>query len=45
MTLGLMRILELAMDKNKSTGTITLDDKNIRDIGLHELRDKVTIIP
>lgn len=45
MTLGLMRILELAMDSNSTVGTIKLDDVNIRDIGLHELREKVTIIP
>lgn len=45
MTLGLMRILELAADSNSVLGQIRLDDVNIRDIGLHELRDKVTIIP
>jgi len=45
MTLGLMRILELAADSNSVLGSIKLDDVNIRDIGLHELREKVTIIP
>ena len=39
LTLSLFRILE------KSTGTILIDDVNIKNIGLHDLRHKLTIIP
>ncbi|KAL4440937.1 hypothetical protein ABPG74_009350 [Tetrahymena malaccensis] len=45
LTLGLMRILELIQDNDGQLGKITLDGQNIRDIGLHDLREKVTIIP
>ncbi|KAL4488821.1 hypothetical protein ABPG72_016474 [Tetrahymena utriculariae] len=45
LTLGLMRILELIQDNNGQLGKISLDGENIRDIGLHDLREKVTIIP
>ena len=38
-TLTLFRILELA------EGSITIDGTNIADIGLHELRKKISIIP
>lgn len=39
LTLALFRILE------NSSGKILIDDINIKDIGLHDLRDKLTIIP
>ncbi|RNA36438.1 multidrug resistance-associated 1 [Brachionus plicatilis] len=39
LTLSLFRILE------NSTGTILIDDVNIKKIGLHDLRHKLTIIP
>jgi ABC-type multidrug transport system fused ATPase/permease subunit len=42
--LGLLRILELASNSD-TKGSISLDDLNIENIGLHELRQKVTIIP
>ena len=46
LTLGLLRILELA--ENEGThekGAIVLDNQDISQIGLHELRKKITIIP
>lgn len=39
LTLGLFRILE------STWGSIVIDGRNIRDMGLHELRKKLTIIP
>lgn len=39
LTLGLFRILE------SSFGSIVIDDRNISEIGLHDLRKKLTIIP
>ena len=39
LTLGLFRILE------STFGSIVIDDWNIRDMGLHDLRKKLTIIP
>ncbi|XP_045104248.1 multidrug resistance-associated protein 1-like isoform X3 [Portunus trituberculatus] len=39
MTLGLFRIIEAA------GGNITIDNVNIGEIGLHDLRSKLTIIP
>ncbi len=39
LTLGLFRMLEL------SDGNILIDDININEIGLHDLRHKLTIIP
>lgn len=39
MTLGLFRIIEAA------GGNITIDNINIGEIGLHDLRSKLTIIP
>eukprot|EP00079_Xenopus_tropicalis_P030383 XP_012826370.1 PREDICTED: multidrug resistance-associated protein 1-like [Xenopus tropicalis] len=39
LTLGLFRILEPA------TGRICIDEKDISELGLHELRSKITIIP
>lgn len=39
MTLGLFRIIEAA------EGNITIDKVNIGEIGLHDLRGKLTIIP
>ena len=39
LALALFRILEY------STGRILIDNVDIKDIGLHELRHKLTIIP
>lgn len=39
LTLSLFRILE------NSTGSIFIDDVDIKNIGLHDLRHKLTIIP
>lgn len=39
MTLSLFRLLEAA------TGEIIIDDVKISEIGLHDLRSKLTIIP
>ena len=39
LSLGLFRILEY------STGNIFIDEINIKTIGLHDLRHKLTIIP
>lgn len=40
-----MRILELIKDAGGNLGSIKLDSVDISEIGLHELRNKVTIIP
>ncbi len=47
LTLGLLRILELAEneDSAKQTGKIILDNEDISELGLHHLRQSVTIIP
>lgn len=45
MTLGLLRILEMAQGGDGTLGNIVLDDKDIAKVGLHDLREKVTIIP
>lgn len=55
LTLGLLRIIELARNENviflnfnyqsNFKGSIVLDKINIEEIGLHELRKKITIIP
>jgi len=45
LTLGLLRILELALSENGQKGSITLNNLNIENIGLHHLRSNVTIIP
>ena len=45
MTLGLLRILELAENEEGKIGKIMLDDENASDLGLHHLRHKITIIP
>ena len=39
LTLGLFRILEI------KEGSIVIDGVNIKEIGLHDLRQKLTIIP
>jgi len=39
LTLCLFRIIE------STRGSITIDGVNIADIGLHDLREKLTIIP
>jgi len=39
LTLGLFRLIE------NSVGTIKIDDIDIKKIGLHDLRQKLTIIP
>ena len=45
MTLGLLRILELTENEDKTLGSIVLDQQNIADIGLHHLRHNIAIIP
>lgn len=45
MTLGLLRILQIAQNDDGSLGVINLDDQNISEIGLHHLRHNVAIIP
>ena len=45
MTLGLLRILEIAENQDGSKGYINLDNENISEIGLHHLRHNVAIIP
>ncbi len=45
MTLGLLRILELANNEDGTKGSIVLDGENIEEVGLHFLRHNVTIIP
>jgi len=45
MTLGLLRILEMAEGGDGNLGNIVLDGQDISKIGLHVLREKVTIIP
>lgn len=45
LTLGLLRILELAENDDATTGKIVLDDEDISELGLHHLRQNVTIIP
>jgi ATP-binding cassette subfamily C (CFTR/MRP) protein 1 len=44
LTLGLLRILELAEQDGK-VGKLSLDGTVVGNIGLHELRKKITIIP
>ena len=45
MTLGLLRILELAGNEDGSMGKIVLDSENASELGLHYLRHNITIIP
>lgn len=45
MTLGLLRILEIAANNDKTTGKIVLDEENTTEVGLHHLRHNVTMIP
>ena len=42
--LGLLRLLELT-EYNHKIGKINFDSINIANLGLHELRKRVTIIP
>ena len=43
--LALMRVLEVAEDKNLDRGVISIDGVDISTIGLHKLRRAVSIIP
>ena len=45
LTLGLLRILELAENEDNSLGMINLDGENVSELGLRHLRQNVTIIP
>jgi ABC-type multidrug transport system fused ATPase/permease subunit len=45
LTLGLLRILEMAENDDGTMGNINLDEENISELGLHHLRQNVTIIP
>ena len=45
LTLGLLRILEMAEHDDLSIGRIMLDGENVSQVGLHHLRHNVTIIP
>lgn len=45
LTLGLLRILELAPNEDGIIGRILIDGEDISKIGLHNLRRKITIIP
>ena len=45
LTLGLLRILELAENDDGTLGKINLDGENVSELGLHPLRHNVTIIP
>ena len=45
LTLGLLRILELAENEDNSLGVINLDGENVSELGLHHLRQNVTNIP
>ncbi|EAS02140.2 ABC transporter C family protein (macronuclear) [Tetrahymena thermophila SB210] len=45
LTLGILRILEITFDQNNEIGRIILDGQDIRELGLHELRQKIMIIP
>lgn len=43
--LGLLRIIEISEGKDKTKGKILMNDVNISEIGLHQLRNKCAIIP
>lgn len=45
LTLGLLRILEIATNDDGSLGTVNLDGEDTSELGLHPLRHNVTIIP
>ena len=45
LTLGLLRILELSLNPQGALGKIQLDGVDTSQLGLHELRHRVTIIP
>lgn len=45
LTLGLLRILEMADNDDGTEGLIELDGENVSELGLHALRHNVTIIP
>lgn len=45
LTLGLLRILELAENEDNTIGHINLDGEDVSELGLHHLRQNVTIIP
>ena len=45
MTLGLLRILQLAQNEDGTTGKIDLDGEDYSALGLHYLRHNIAIIP
>lgn len=45
LTLGLLRILELTENEDSSIGRINLDGEDVSELGLHHLRQNITIIP
>lgn len=44
-TLGLLRILEIAENEDGTKGSIFLDEEDISNLGLHYLRHNITMIP
>jgi ABC-type multidrug transport system fused ATPase/permease subunit len=45
MTLGLLRMLELANNSDGLKGSVRIDSEDLSEIGLHHLRHNITIIP
>jgi ABC-type multidrug transport system fused ATPase/permease subunit len=45
LTLGLLRILEMTANEDGSQGQVVLDGEDVAELGLHHLRQNVTIIP
>lgn len=45
MTLGMLRILEICENSDKTKGKLIMNETDVSEIGLHYLRHSVAMIP